>query len=137
MRRVGNEYIPNPKGNQRKPDWFILQDSLRVCCPSQLLVHSMVLRHEEILSGMLICFMEKVIVLSMLTESISFFYKEICSIKLLGLKSVSLDTIIYHHGLVRNFCDLPNALSTGVGAQYLRHITLLWRSKHVQNITPP
>ena len=84
----------------------------------------MVLRHEEILSGMLICFMEKLINLSMLTESISYFSKEICSTKLLWLKSVSLDTITYHHGLVKNFCDLYNELSTGVGAQHLRYITL-------------
>ena len=53
------------------------------------------------------------------------FYKEICSIKLLWLKSVFLDTITYHYGLVKNFCDLHNELSTGVGAQYLRYITLL------------
>ena len=56
------------------------------------------------------------------------FYKEICSIKLLWLKSFSLDTITYHYGPVKNFCDLHNELSTGVDAQYLGYITLLWRS---------
>ena len=59
----------------KKTDCFILQENLHVCCPSQLLVHSMVLRHEEILSGMLICFMEKLINLAMLTGNISFFFQ--------------------------------------------------------------